>query len=247
MLELGQGVAANQKHAETRLGWILLQEIIILLMMQPGGFSLPALVGEADGPGVLRLARVLLLGGLLPLGDDVTHLVGGSFEKKKRNETAPLNSQQDDPAVRRADLDVSQQAVLQLLAAGVVSVQAERRRLPHGRLLVEAALELLHRGGSVEAHHLRGSEGTETTVTAGVEDKVVTFDWSSELIQWAGCESARALEQNSFHSQAWTPKVHTVAILTEMLGSSRTLKKMIIFQFQTLIYQRSSISASASQ
>lgn len=165
--------------------------------MRPACFPLPALVGEADGPGALRLARVLLLGGLLPLGDDVTHLVGGSFEKKKRNETPPLSSQRDHPAVRRTDLDVSQQAVLQLLAAGVVGVQAERRRLPHGRLLVEAALELLHRGGSVEAHHLRVSVGTETTVTAGVEDKVVTFDWSSELIQWAGCESAWALEQSS--------------------------------------------------
>lgn len=140
-------------------------------MMRPACFSLPALVGEPDGPGALRLARVLLLGGLLPLGDDVTHLVGGSFEKKKRNETPPLSSQRDHPAVRRTDLDVSQQAVLQLLAAGVVGVQAERRRLPHGRLLVEAALELLHRGGSVEAHHLRVSVGTETTVTAGVEDK----------------------------------------------------------------------------
>lgn len=47
--------------------------------------------------------------------------------------------------------------MLQLLAAGVVGVQAETGRLPRGRLLVEAALELLHRGGSVEAHHLRVS------------------------------------------------------------------------------------------
>lgn len=82
--------------------------------------------------------------------------------------------------MRRTDLDVSQQAVLRLLAAGVVSVQAERRRLPHGRLLVEAALELLHRGGSVEAHHLRVSEGTEATVSAGVE--VVTFGRSSDTV-----------------------------------------------------------------
>lgn len=93
MLQLGQGVAANQRQAETRLGWILLQKIIILLTMRAGGSSLPALVGEADGPGVLRLARVLLLGGLLPLGDDVTHLVGGSFERKgkevrRRHQTA---------------------------------------------------------------------------------------------------------------------------------------------------------------
>lgn len=52
-------------------------------MMPPGGWALPAPVGEADGPGVLGLARVLLLGGLLPLGDDVTHLVGGSFKRRR--------------------------------------------------------------------------------------------------------------------------------------------------------------------
>lgn len=36
--------------------------------------NLPVLVGEPDSPGVLRFARVLLLGGLLPFGDDVTDL-----------------------------------------------------------------------------------------------------------------------------------------------------------------------------
>lgn len=43
---------------------------------------LPALVGEADSFGVLRLSGVLLLGGLLPLGDDVTHLNQGVCLKK---------------------------------------------------------------------------------------------------------------------------------------------------------------------
>lgn len=85
--------------------------------------------------------------------------------------------------MRQADLDVSQQTVLQLLAAGVVGVQAEARCFPHGRLLVETALELLHCGGSVEAHHL--SAGTETTVTAGVKNMVLAFDWSTELKQIA--------------------------------------------------------------
>lgn len=108
---------------------------------------LPALVGEADGSVVLRLAGVLLLARLLPLGDDVAHLSGEVCSKRK---TTLLKCQQDD----QADLDVPQQAVLQLLAAGVVGVQTEARRLPHGRLLVETALELLHCGGSVEAHHL---------------------------------------------------------------------------------------------
>lgn len=88
--------------------------------------------------------------------------------------------------MRQADLDVSQQAVLQLLAAGVVSVQAETRCLPHGCLLVETALELLHCGGSVEAHHL--SAGTETTVTAGLKDIVLACCWSSELIRLSECE-----------------------------------------------------------
>lgn len=141
--------------------------------MQPRWFPLPALVGEADGSGVLRLARVLLLGGLLPLGDDVTHL--------SREVCSAKESQLDGQAVRQADLDVSKQAVLQLLATGVVCVQAEARSLPHGRLLVENALELLHCGGSVEAHHL--SAGTETTVIAGVKDMVLAFGWSSELVR----------------------------------------------------------------
>lgn len=96
--------------------------------------------------------------------------------------------------MRRAHLDVSQQAVLQLLAAGVVRVQAESRRLPHGRLLVEAALELLHRGGSVEAHHLRVSVGTETTVTTAVRVKVMTFDRSSGLTD--GCLAAKHTAQS---------------------------------------------------
>lgn len=38
------------------------------------GASPPVLVGEADRPGVFRLASVLLLGGLLPFGDNVTNL-----------------------------------------------------------------------------------------------------------------------------------------------------------------------------
>lgn len=36
--------------------------------------SLPVLVGEADSPGVFRLASVLLLRGVLPLGDNVANL-----------------------------------------------------------------------------------------------------------------------------------------------------------------------------
>lgn len=36
----------------------------------------PALVGEADRPGVFRLSSVLLLRRLLPLGDNVTDLRG---------------------------------------------------------------------------------------------------------------------------------------------------------------------------
>lgn len=82
--------------------------------------------------------------------------------------------------MRQPDLDVPQQAVLQFLATGVVGVQAEARRLPHGRLLVETALELLHCGCSVEAHHL--CAGTENTVDAGVKDVVLTLGWISELI-----------------------------------------------------------------
>lgn len=54
------------------------------MVVRPDCFSLPALVGQADGPAVLRLARVLLLGGLLPLGDDVTHLVSGLVKKKEK-------------------------------------------------------------------------------------------------------------------------------------------------------------------
>lgn len=38
--------------------------------------KVPALVGEADRPGVFRLASVLLLRRLLPLGDNVTDLRG---------------------------------------------------------------------------------------------------------------------------------------------------------------------------
>lgn len=38
--------------------------------------NVPALVGEADRPGVFRLASVLLLRRLLPLGDNVTDLRG---------------------------------------------------------------------------------------------------------------------------------------------------------------------------
>lgn len=101
------------------------------------------------------------------------------FKKKERNEAAAVNHKLDPQAVRHTDLDVTQQAVLQLLAIGVIRVQAEARCLPHGRLLVENGLELLHCGGSVEAHHL--SAGTETTVTAGVKDMVLTFDWRCEL------------------------------------------------------------------
>lgn len=37
-------------------------------------FQVPVLVGEADSPAVFRLASVLLLRCLLPLGDDVTDL-----------------------------------------------------------------------------------------------------------------------------------------------------------------------------
>lgn len=37
-------------------------------------FQVPVLVGEADSPAALRLASVLLLRRLLPLGDDVTDL-----------------------------------------------------------------------------------------------------------------------------------------------------------------------------
>lgn len=43
--------------------------------------SLPVLVGEADSPGVLGLASVLLLRGVLPLGDDVTNLQIGSRKR----------------------------------------------------------------------------------------------------------------------------------------------------------------------
>lgn len=38
--------------------------------------NVPALIGEADCPGVFRLASVLLLRRLLPLGDNVTDLRG---------------------------------------------------------------------------------------------------------------------------------------------------------------------------
>lgn len=53
-------------------------------------------------------------------------------------------------------LDAALQTVLQLSACGVVGVQAETRQpnFPHAGVLVEATLELVHCGGSIETHHL---------------------------------------------------------------------------------------------
>lgn len=49
------------------------------------------------------------------------------------------------------------QAVLQVFARWVISEQGEPRqlRLPHADPLVQRTEELFHRGGAVEAHHLR--------------------------------------------------------------------------------------------
>lgn len=56
----------------------------------------------------------------------------------------------------RAHLDASLQAVLQLSPGRVVGVQAEPREagFPDAGVLVEAALELVHGGRRVKAHHL---------------------------------------------------------------------------------------------
>lgn len=53
-------------------------------------------------------------------------------------------------------LDASLQAVFQLSPSRVISVQAETRQpsFPHAGVLVEATLELIHCGRSIEAHHL---------------------------------------------------------------------------------------------
>lgn len=53
-------------------------------------------------------------------------------------------------------LDASLQAVLQLSPGRVISVQAETRKpsFPYASVLVEATLELVHCGRSIEAHHL---------------------------------------------------------------------------------------------
>lgn len=56
----------------------------------------------------------------------------------------------------RLHLDASLQAVFQLSPSRVISVQAKTRkpRFPHARVLVEATLELVHCGRSIEAHYL---------------------------------------------------------------------------------------------
>lgn len=86
-----QGALGNWKQVESCLHWILLWKIIWIIK-QLYWFSLPALVGEADGSGVLRLARVLLLGGLLPLRDDVTHLDRGVSLKKGKKRDSSIKS-----------------------------------------------------------------------------------------------------------------------------------------------------------
>lgn len=132
----------------------MITELPLVAQQAPDSSSVPVLVGEADAPGVFRLARVLLLGRVLPLGNDVADLENHFWRHtgvkilwglKKR----PSRGHQ-------AHLDASLQAVLQLSSGRVVAVQAEPRKagFPDAGVLVEAALELVHCGGGVEAHHL---------------------------------------------------------------------------------------------
>ena len=52
--------------------------------------------------------------------------------------------------------------MLQVLPGGVVGEESEAGELglPEAHPLVQRAQELLHRGGAVEAHHLRRGRGT---------------------------------------------------------------------------------------
>lgn len=72
-----------------------------------------------------------------------------------RNITHPIFKKQSSREYKM-HLDASLQAVFQLASSRVIRVQAETRksRFPHANVLVEATLELVHCGRSVEAHHL---------------------------------------------------------------------------------------------
>lgn len=66
-------------------------------------------------------------------------------------------------AERRSDLGRGLQAVLQVLPVRVVGEEREagQLRLPDADPLVESVEELLHRGRTVETHHLRERNARE--------------------------------------------------------------------------------------